>query len=504
MNVLQITNEMTWKEFEHNLVNSNPTDKITTNTPSSFSRRFCAAFTRRSDVADKVTVLIKQKLIDHLKENFGVEYTLNEKVAIDATFDQLMLECGVNYQSLKTVGQAIKVFQKIDQNVIECAETLFPIAENEVAVENKSKAQLDAENIVKLLCGGPLNLKAISARLIIAVLIRRDKKRMQALSQELQKVSQQVYRTHLCSDNINPNQEKLAEIFLGNILALYPFTEPEPGSTLEIPQKIENKWQIVTYRVDVLPLTAPFLGAPVCALALSPNTRNGASPLLLFRGTPHPTASGSLLAMLSDIIPGLSVGEITYGTSARLRINQWIDTAHTDFGKIKIYGQSLGGSLSLLVVSRHLDKVKEVHAYGSPSLTRRSMKIYNQRRTSLSELPRVHIYWNNKDYVPLAGRGFHQDWHLHKVFIPAKQASLLAHASLNTAYPKVIVMKINQDIDRQRRERRIFNIFHEVMSVLLMPITCTLGLLLILKASTIKICSKVITVSKKCFKAMKK
>lgn len=448
MNVV-LKNDSTWKSFEEDLARANSAGKIVQEKAPS---RFFSLFTKNSSTNDKVIELAKRKLVDHLETNFGIQYTTPEQVVdINSVFKQLMVECGVTDQSLKTVGEALKIFQKIDQNVIEGAGTLFPT---------------EVDNL------------------------------------DFQSECFRLYATLTSSRSLAPKQEMLAEIHLGNLLALYPYSEPAAGTTLQIPQKIQGQWKMVSYQVEHVALTPAWLSSPIPALALKPEPQSGASPLLLFRGTPVPPASGVLMATLSNIIPGRSAGEITYGRAARERVKRWIDTTYAEFGKVKIYGHSMGGSLSLLTATDNLEHVGEVHAYGSPALNKRSMRKYEAQCEAVAagDRPQIHIYWNDRDLIPLAGAGFHRDWHLHKVFIPTKQGRLQAHMKANIGGPKVLVMKINSDHDRHQKARKTVNAFHGFMSGFLLPVTGILTLFSIATTGISRGCSKAVSVAKGIFR----
>lgn len=471
MNSININNATTWQELEKGIKADSALKINLEGSPRSTMSRFCSLFTGYSPVADKVTELGKQKLRDHIHDKFGVSFNQGEDFSIDSVFDQLMVESKNSYKDLRTVGAVQKLFKTIKSNIIEVAGTLFPVHKDGLALRADKSAEAEAENVIKIMMGAPFNKSVISSKLIKAVFISKDRIQMDGFKNELESVSKSIY-SHLTTEVVTPEQEKLAEMILGNILALYPFSEPAGDSTLQVPQKIAGKWEMVTYTVDNLPMTPTWLGEPVPAFGLKPLNNQAASPLLLFRGTPQPTGSGSMLATASDLIPGFSVGEILYNFSETKVIQPWIERVNKEFGKIKLYGQSLGGSLSLLTLSRHPDKIGEVHAYGSPGILGKSLKSYENNSKDIADLdkPKVNLYWNLGDPVPLTYR-FHKDWNLYKVFIPVKQNGGVAHASLNFARPKVVMMKINIEIENSKRSRKIFTLFYQTISLFLLPVT---------------------------------
>ena len=64
----------------------------------------------------------------------------------------------------------------------------------------------------------------------------------------------------LKSGILTPSDEKQYEIFQTNFLAMYPFMDPQNGSTINVPQKINEEWFLVTYtvqRLDISPQSGP-------------------------------------------------------------------------------------------------------------------------------------------------------------------------------------------------------------------------------------------------------
>lgn len=498
MNSLQITCDITWDQFEKNLKGQE--NIILTDAPSrSFWSRI---FSKSSPVAEKVAALIKEKLKGQLDSHWGVTYAPGEEWALDVVFNQLLAESGVSYDALRTVNAAERVFKKIDEGFFVLGGSIPDVYSEGLLLSPGGSPEADAKNVVKLLMGASFNRTAVSWRLLSAVFISKNNKRMQALKNELERVSKVLCEQHLSS--CSPAQERLIEIFLGNILALYPFTEPENGSDIIVPQKIEGRWKLVNYQVEVLPLTPRWLSDPVPAFGLKPQGEPNAAPLLLFRGTPHPTASGALSATLSDIVPGHSVGEVIYEHAKEL-IQLWIQGAHKEFGGVKVYGQSLGGSLSLLAVSRQPEMISEVHAYGSPSLLSNSTSLYEERSKACgAKKPQVNIYWNHGDSVPLVGTGFHRDWHVNKVVIPSQQNGIASHAGLNSSQTRVVVLRMDPELDSKTTARRIFNIFHQVMSVLLVPLSVSLLVFAVFKVAIKTACYSVYCAAKNFFDSHQK
>lgn len=530
------------------LQNENPhndLDEIVLNEPQSFWERVGYFFSGQSAAADKVIEFAKEKVEVLFKSAWGVTYEGEEKCAIDAVFSNLLSESGVTYRSLSTVAGARIIFEKIHQSIKRPVEGYSKHYEVEVKsreVETKYKSQegdkipgiieavglednlyditpdwdsddpkVDAENVIKLLMGAPFDNRVFSWGLTKAIMFSKDKERMKGFKTALQKVAIKIFENLKSADQANNReQEMLAEVLLGNVLSLLPIMDPTRGQGFSVPQKFDvevdgwivKQWRLVEYRIEVLPLTSEWLGSSIPAIGLKP-INDKAPPLLLFRGTPHPTANGAMLAMLSDIVPGHTVGEFVYNHSAKQLLQDWITEAHKKFGGVKIYGQSLGGITALTAVCHQPDKISEIHAYGSPSpLGSSLLNLYEKKCEEMlkegKSKPAVHIYWNEGDLVPLAGTGFHPDWNLHKVIIAKPQSAGTAHAALNTAQFKVILMKLSVLTDRQSTARKVMNVIHQFISVVLAPLSLTLILLAFLKVVIITGCCKIYELGVRC------
>jgi Alpha/beta hydrolase len=417
--------------------------------------------------------LVQQKIESLIKENIKNQHSKLSPQQVNAFFEQILLQSDTKKSELKTTAVVRKVLAKALTPMIEnngsqssIASIVFP-----EGLALNSDPNKVVQNVLKVLLGAPLKRQIVTPELLRAVFVRKNSAFLLTMVREMEAATTRLYN-HLIA-HPNEDQEKLAEIFIGNILALYPFAEPAAGFSLKIPQKIDGKWHLVEYSVEVLSMTSRYFGNPMPAFGLKPVGCPQASPLLLFRGSPQFTASGAIPAWVSDVVPGYSVGEYVYEKSAKKLIQSWITQANEQGKKVKIFGQSLGGALALIAVSRQPDKVSEVHVYGSPGLLKKSVDMYERRKNATQAKPQVHQYWNAGDLVPMTGY-FHPDWHIHKVVIPKTTAVGLAHAGVNIAQKDVVILKSDAEKENRTQTRKTINIFHQLMSVLLLPLSLTL------------------------------
>jgi hypothetical protein len=312
----------------------------------------------------------------------------------------------------------------------------------------------EAENIVKFLFQAmPFNHNYFSKRLYQTLFLKKNSEFLADILNELQLVSQILLKIlQQSSDEI---QKELCEFVLGQVLAFYPFLEPLPA-VLNIPQKINGRWLSIQYSTEKLELTPRWLGSPLTAYGL---TSNEGHSLLLFMGTPQPTASGSFLSVWTDLVPGFMVGELAFRLFAKKKIKSWLDKQVV----VKIYGLSLGGSLAQLTACYLPDTITEVHAYGPPGLFSRAMKVFNGK-------PKVAIYWQKGDLIPLLGSGFHPDFQLYKVSCLEKQDLFFGHVRAIPVLSYVKVEVLPPASNKRRCARLVFNASHIAFSILMFPI----------------------------------
>ena len=147
-----------------------------------------------------------------------------------------------------------------------------------------------------------------------------------------------------------------AKCRLNNILSYAAFFEYHNGAQINLPVIDDNGVRQVSYTVNRMPLTNPFLSSPYCAYGLEPVHDKKAPSQLLFMGTTYPGSSGFLWTLLADTFPFASVGSLLYHFG-RQSVNKWINRQNN---QVLCHGQSLGGSLALMFARKHPTKV---HSY---------------------------------------------------------------------------------------------------------------------------------------------
>lgn len=265
-------------------------------------------------------------------------------------------------------------------------------------------------------------------------------------------------------DTSDAREPTLAEsASIENLLALYPFFDPPEGEALIIPEWTGTEWKRVPFTVQRLQLTQSWLASPMFAYGLVPKEK-GICPKLLFKGTTYPADRGAFLSILSDVNPGASVGEYAFhmGFSS---LEEWFAKYTTPECKADVFGQSLGGSLTLLAASYFGEKIRKAHAFGSPAPWPWSVSKFDsipeQRR------PDVRIFSQSGDGIPKLGWGWHAAWKVHRVFAGEDYGAFLSHAKAFTAEKGVLILDVKSEADSSGLSRKALAITQLVLSFIL-------------------------------------
>jgi hypothetical protein len=252
----------------------------------------------------------------------------------------------------------------------------------------------------------------------------------------------------------------VAEMLIGNLIALYPLFDPEPGREVDLLQQIEGTWHLVRCRTDSIPLVED----KILAYGFTPLNNEKALPLILFRGTPYPAARGFWEAIKSDLHPFRSVGETLF-IKGRKSIDAWMG----DKPSVKCYGLSLGGALAYYLGNAYGERVT-VHAYVPPGLL-----------MSPKEMKKIHgaAYYHIDDFVP--SLGYHPtgvNFTCYGVITQASRNFLLAHARPVGCNP-TLVIEINPRHENQNVTRHLLTICKYALSSFLFILTLPIQIALV-------------------------
>lgn len=387
----------------------------------------------------------------------------------ERAWEQLLLNTGLSESTLyktENVRRLVLGYKEEDFTVIN---------RDQPFLETPQEGDSEVKRIIHyLLSDRDLSSSDISTKLLSATLLYKNEDFLAEAVEELQSIFQKLH-TKLIS-NESPESKKAYEILLGNALALLPFFEPKKDSSIQVPQKLWDGWRLITYKIEPIALTPSWMGAPFYCYGLRADL---APPLLLLQGTTYPASSGSLWTYWTDVIPFTSVGELVYRFWGKEKIRAWLDR---NWQRAHIYGQSLGGSLSIMTVCDHPEKISEVHAYGSPSPFFGFINTYREKVKTLEVPPTVNLYQQEGDLVPLLGWGWHEDWKISTIVAEKKLSPIPAHAKAFTAQKCFMIMNVKDEMQQTLIQRIAFNIFHLFISI---PLSIIWTLIITVKALTI-------------------
>lgn len=290
---------------------------------------------------------------------------------------------------------------------------------------SEAKAPIIARNVLRLLMmGWPKNWHhLISWATLKALFVHRDP----LLLRELRLAFQQGFEIlfHQLKDKpLNPEQREQVQLFLSNCIGVLPYSDLTPYESIQIPQYIDDQWELVEYHVTPIELTDQseyqlhFLQDDdrVFAYGLEPLIHHRAKSLLIFMGTTYPAGQGFVSQIKTDLKAFQTVGESLY-RSGRKKIVEWISRQND---KINVCGVSLGGALSLLLAIDQGDKIIRVDAQNPPGLYEYSTKSEFDNWNDLQSKPQVVIQQQAQDPVSTFGI-WKKEWEVLKVTPPLEK-----------------------------------------------------------------------------------
>lgn len=328
--------------------------------------------------------------------------------------------------------------------MIESATCPFDLAQ----VIGEGEISYEARFLLNFVIFREFSISDVNWNIIKGLLIKRNEPLLAECRVGLQRIFEAIGEK-LESVEEGSDQEKHFEMLIADLLTFYPFLEPKQEQ-FTVPQKIEGAWEMVTYNVESVRLKSPVDFGPVSPeplhfYGLTSEESVSAQPLLLYRGTPPPTTTGSALATWVDFIPGFTVGEVLFNASKEV-IGGWLEEHATQDKQAKIYGKSLGGALGLLTAVEFAPIV-EVHAFNPPGLLWRMYRKFEENLAQWRQdfgadwAPSISVYSNENDPVSELG-----DWPEGTVFykvIPEEKTNIY-FAHIQTFFGKTFSV-IKQD-----------------------------------------------------------
>lgn len=331
--------------------------------------------------------------------------------------------------------------------------------------------------------------KLLKKDYILAVVWKRNpqilKEARELMSQLLIDIAQELkQKEHSSSESFH------FEMIIGDLLSLYPFLSPEQNETLRVPVLVDGKWQLIEYKVDRLSLTPAWVGSPLVAFGLVPQTAS-APPLLLFKGTTYPTDDGFLLSLIVDINPFASVGDYGFKLGEKI-ISNWLNK-HAAASKAIIYGKSLGGALARQAALSFTAQVDRVMAFGAPGLFSSELKRYMQLEKE-KKLPAIHLFCQENDPVPAIDQMVNSGIHYYKVLGKHARRGVFAHADMYSTHEVSAILHLDPKKKESRWLHISMTITRMLASIFVFPVLIFFSGMTIVMTQTLHLLNRQVTI----------
>lgn len=318
--------------------------------------------------------------------------------------------------------------------------------------DQRGKSDQAVQQLVQaLLHGGHFSPKMIEERTAKAIFVLHDQDLMKQFQQELQ-----IELEHLASHPPkNEKEEILWRGFLGNILALLPFSYPSSGDIIRIPVLEQGVCRLVAYDIEVIPLTYTAHCSPMIALGMTSKQDANAPSILSFIGTTIPSGSGFAATLLADFTPANSVGEIIYKRNEET-ITTWLSNKKN----VHMLGMSLGGAMAFHTL-RNNHQVARVDAFVPPGL------YVNNWKNGVGSTCNVNIYCQAGDFVSELGfwpTGSNVS--LYTIFPHQEGVTenpFGSHARAFTGCKKITIIKEDPGLQNQSTRRYLITKLHQIL-----------------------------------------
>lgn len=291
--------------------------------------------------------------------------------------------------------------------------------------------------------------------LFIAVILKRnpafdaDAKKM--LQGQLDKVYEYM--------NTGVHDHQGVEVFLMNLLSLYPFFAPKDGETLNVPQVIDGRVEKVKCQVHKIQLTPDWMGSPIYAIGLTPVDNPKAAPYVLFKGTTYPSDDGALLSILADISPFASVGKWIM-KAGEGNLEAWLKQQPN---KVIATGMSLGGAEAQHLGAMFPQYIRDVYALVPTNLWFNDVSDVNQLPPD--QIPRVKKFYHDSDIVHLTGTHEIKGTKTYKLYDSVGRNPLLSHMRAFSADSEHVIVKVDNVQDQDSTTRKVLTVVHAILAV---------------------------------------
>lgn len=339
-------------------------------------------------------------------------------------------------------------------------------------------------NIAKwLFSEAKVSKEMLSFNLFRALFLQHDPTFYREFRDGLQEILNNVFY-HLKNNDyhnlFNQNTRDLQfDALMTAVTAMIAYTEMDENTTVKIPQIINKQWLMIEYKVEPIQLTSSVLGSPYYAYGLTviDKYNNTAPNLLLFMGTNNfPTATGAHHTVLSDLVPGHSVGEILY-KQGECKLKAWIESHSIDtngnINPITAIGQSMGGSLAIITHLKNSIRVR-AKAYNPPALLSKHKRNYNLQDALTNP---IIIYTQKEDPIFQIGNWLPENSIIYKISsdVGDKLSYLAKHKDCFASHrneTNLNFIRINPEQENQRLSRIITTLLWQALCIPAFLVNC--------------------------------
>ena len=277
------------------------------------------------------------------------------------------------------------------------------------------------------------------SELLQAIAWKNNPAIMQEVRQTVKNLIQNICQ-EVQAKNLTPEQSFHMEAIIGDFLALYPYLHPEQNEAIAVPLYKDHAWHIVHYRTEKLSLTPKWMGSPLAAYGLVPESQNQ-PPLLLFKGTTYPTDNGFFLSLITDLNPFASVGALGF-QFGKETLSSWLyEKTQTSGQRALVYGKSLGGAHACRSAIYFPDYVEKVMAYGAPGFSLWDLS----RLKEVEQLPhhaQINVFCQQNDPVPYFDLAADHGVNYFKVLGKEVRHGVAAHADFYTTHEHSKILRM--------------------------------------------------------------
>jgi hypothetical protein len=321
----------------------------------------------------------------------------------------------------------------------------------------------------QIMRSGNTSTEGIFGTLLKAVILKKNPQLLKEGRDLLQNIfinmMDEIMKLQAQGDRFSETESFHMEMVIGDLLSLFPFLRPQNGEELKVPLRINNTWQLISYKIHQINLTPEWMGSPIVAIGLEP-AHPQHSPLLIFKGTTYPTDKGFSLSLITDVNPLSSVGNYAFRLGKK-KIEQWLNRFSDK--KTILFGKSLGGAQAWRTAIHFPEKVEKVMAYGAPGLSSVEVKKWNAIHRNHSSIPNINMFCQKGDLTPFQDKAVKKGFNYFLVLGEKPYKGISSHAHMFSTHKHSIILRMNDSEIAGKWKRIRLTLIRTLMSFILFP-----------------------------------